>query len=191
MPGSVRENDADVIRWVESFRKPGRIQQPILTALDVGAGEGTYHRMLSHLIPTMDAIEVHQPNIADFGLEARYRKVLHADARDVLHARNLGEMRPRLRYDLVIFGDVLEHLTPLDAVRVFTAARSISRYVLVSVPIVHYPQGAVGGNHHEIHLIEDPQRDLLPELADVIEPMVSWNYAVTGTFIYPGTVRLR
>lgn len=191
MPGSVRENDADIVQWVQSFRKPGKTRRPINTALDVGAGEGTYHRILGELIPAMDAIEVHEPNIVDYSLAGKYRKVLHADARDVLHAKNLGEMRPRLRYDLVIFGDVLEHLTVLDAVRVFCSALSISRYVLVSVPIIHYPQSAVGGNHHEIHLIEDPQKDLLPVLAALADPLFSWRYSVTGTFIYPGKVVLR
>jgi hypothetical protein len=45
--------------------------------------------------------------------------------------------------DVVVLGDVLEHLTYLDAVALRGRTRAAA---YLSLPIVAYPQGAVEGN---------------------------------------------
>lgn len=175
MPTSARENYWDVREFVSST--PG-----IDTVFDVGAGEGTYWEFLHDLVRTIDAIEIHGPNIEEFGLREKYGTVWHADVRYF----------PFGDFDLVVFGDVLEHMTVDDAVRVFATALTHSRFVLVSVPIVHYPQDPAGVGHgdneHERHLIEDAQEDLLPRLAEVSAPIESWDYRITGTRVYRGSL---
>lgn len=68
----------------------------------------------------------------------------------------------RLRHlfhrDLVVAGDVLEHLPREDAValleRIVEGPDDApgANHILVSVPIVDSPQGEVDGNPHEAHL---------------------------------------
>lgn len=162
--GSVRENNADVQAFV--------VEHDIKTALDVGPGYGTYHRMLGDLIPTMDAVEAWEKYIRRHRLRARYRMVHHCDIRDYTAGFD---------YDLIIFGDILEHLSRDDAMTVWARAAEQARYGLISVPTVHYPQGAIGGNPFEIHKQEDLtpdeiRRDYGPFVLDKV-------YEITSTFI--------
>lgn len=172
MPNSVRENDNDVRAFVATH--------VIDTALDVGPGEGTYNRMLGDLIPNMDAVEIWSKNISLFDLDDKYREVWHDDIRVHIESEKMK------KYDLIIFGDVLEHMPLRDAVDTFTHALYNAAYVLVSVPIIDFPQGAIDGNHHETHHIENAGRDLIPHLG---KPLYSFRYNVTGTFIYKGVKR--
>jgi hypothetical protein len=53
---------------------------------------------------------------------------------------------------VVILCDVLEHMVLSHALAVWAAARAHARHVVLSIPIVEYPQGAHLGNEHEAHL---------------------------------------
>jgi predicted TPR repeat methyltransferase len=163
MPGSARENDADVRAFAA--------EHEITTVLDVGPGIGTYADLLDDLVPVIDAVEVWQPYIAEFDLPGKYRRVIHGDVR--AHAE--------FDYDLIVFGDVLEHMSRDDALTVWKTAGQAARYGLISVPIVHYPQDAWGGNPHEAHV----QEDLIPDdiRADYGPFVFERLYEVTGTFI--------
>ena len=171
MPNSIRENNNDVRAFVATH-------PDIMTALDVGPGEGTYHTLLHDLIEDIDAVEIWGKNIEDFALKNRYREVWNADIQDWVKTGAILS-----NYDLIIFGDILEHLPLSKAVEVFETALKYCRWVMVSVPMVHFPQDAIDGNEHEHHEIEDPQEDLIPILP---RPRYSWVYQVTGTFIYAG-----
>jgi len=57
--------------------------------------------------------------------------------------------------DLVILGDVLEHMTRAEAAQVVEKALTHGRIALISLPIVHAPQGEVAGNPFEAHVEED------------------------------------
>lgn len=113
--------------------------------LDVGAGNGTYKRLLGY--PNMDAVEVYGPN-ADT-IEGLYRAVYREDIRKYHYDW----------YDLVIFGDVLEHLEVEEAQEVLRYAYKHSKGVIVAVPY-EYKQGIEYGNVYEIH----KQDDLTPEI---------------------------
>jgi hypothetical protein len=105
--------------------------------LDVGAGSGKFGTMLGKGW-AVDAVEIHGPNIERFGLRDLYREVFETDILDFL----LGN------YDVVILGDVLEHLSIGDAQELLR--RLGHAFVLVAVPF-NYEQGSVGGNEHERH----------------------------------------
>ena len=173
MPGSVRENDS----FVRDFAYTNQIN----SVLDIGPGQGTYSDLLRDLVPIIDAVEVWTPYIYEYSLHSKYQMIENEDARDFL-----PDLRDAYRgrgnaYDLIIFGDVLEHMTEAEALTCWSQASKISQWGLISVPIVHYPQGAEGGNPYEVHV----QDHLTPEkVREVFGPFDHEAvYNITGTFI--------
>jgi hypothetical protein len=171
MPGSIRENDTFVRHFVA--------ENNIGLVLDVGTGQGTYSDLLKNQVEVIDGIEVWKPYIEQYDLNAKYDALWEMDARKFdfsPDSNGLGDP-----YDLVIFGDVLEHMTREESMALWYRAGKHARYCMLSVPIVHYPQGAEFGNPHEVHV----QEHLTPEAirADYgpFEAEALYNY--TGTFI--------
>lgn len=115
-----------------------------MSVLDVGAGAGTYARFRQPE-QRWTAIEIWQPSIAQFALEQKYDHVICGDARVV----------PIAKHDVIILGDVLEHMDVRDAQALVTRCRQAAKYVIVSIPIGHYPQGAFDGNPYEEHVTDD------------------------------------
>lgn len=128
--------------------------------LDIGAGSGTYADLLGHGGTYLTAIEIHAPYVERFGLRGKYDEVIFGDARTV----------PFPRAEVVILGDVLEHMPLADAVAVWAKARrAATAAVLASLPIVEYPQGEVDGNAHEAHVHTWSHELVLAELAGVTD----------------------
>lgn len=139
---SYDDGKAEVVNWIKDRFPIGA------TCLDVGACDGKWFDLLGdHL--RMDACEIFEPNITSHRLRQKYRRVLACDIIDF-------EFR---WYDLVIFGDVLEHMSVSDAQTVLAYARKHSSDYVVGVPFL-YPQAAIYGNPYEVHV----QDDLTPEL---------------------------
>jgi len=137
--GSYDYGKQKVVAWISgSFPLESSI-------LDVGAGDGKWRQLLREY-PNMDAVEAYGPNLQRLN---GYRKVFHADIRDFRFDR----------YDLIIFGDVLEHLRVKEAQAVLDYARPRCRDMVISVPFL-YEQGAIYGNPYEVHI----QDDLTPAL---------------------------
>lgn len=57
--------------------------------------------------------------------------------------------------DLTLYGDILEHMTKEEAQDVMDKTLATSRLVMVSIPVVHYPQEEVEGNPYEVHVKDD------------------------------------
>lgn len=157
--------------------KPYAIQRIIdiqpQTVLDVGAGRGAYPTILFPYLPNtiFDAIEIWQPYIDEFSLYKKYRNVFNVDAR----------VHEDFDYDLVIFGDVLEHMKKEDAIKLWKKASSQARFGLISIPIVHMPQDAVNGNPYEVHEEEDwSTSDVLESFCNIVEYQ---EFTETGVFI--------
>ena len=115
------------------------------TILDVGACDGKWRRLLPEY-PNMDAVEAFEPNLKNL---QSYRNVFHADICDLSYEW----------YDLVIFGDIVEHLSVEAAKNELEYARDRCRDMIVAVPFL-YEQGAIYGNPYEVHI----QDDLTPEI---------------------------
>lgn len=112
--------------------------------LDIGCGSGTYARFFPQLNWT--GVEVWEPYVDKFSLDRLYERFILADAR---------EWTPDDHYDVAIAGDVLEHMTADEAVSLMGKLKGCSDYVIVSIPVVHYPQDELGGNPYERHVVED------------------------------------
>lgn len=122
-----------------------------LQVWDVGPGEGTYAMLCADYIAQAEthwfAVEIWEPYISEYDLELKYDKVINDDIRNFPF---VGEADSH--NDLIIFGDVLEHMPEDDARALIVKAKQNFRYILVSIPIIHAPQGEVNGNPHEAHL---------------------------------------
>lgn len=119
--------------------------------LDVGAGRGKYRELLPEY-PNIDAVEVHAPTVDAEDLRGRYRHVFVADVVTLVRG-------PFRQYDMVVMGDVLEHMTVKDARNVLQLLMNDGSDIVVIVPYL-YPQDEEDGNVHQRHI----QDDLTPEL---------------------------
>ena len=120
MPSSSIEGKQFFREWV-SFFKPN-------TILDVGPGVGTYGKIVREVYPQIivDCIEIYSPYIHQFSLWSIYDKVLCDDIRK----NNIVQ-----DYDLVIFGDVLEHLNRDEATFVWNYWKPKAQFLWLSLPV--------------------------------------------------------
>jgi hypothetical protein len=144
------------------------------TVLDVGAGQGTYLNLIREGLGAeviVNAVEVWQPYIDQFDLLNRYDKLFAMDVRDMTN----------FKYDLVILGDILEHMSEDDAVGLWEKISKQAKYAMISIPIIHYHQDAINGNPYEIHVEEDwTMERVLEKFKGITEYK---KFEVTGTFI--------
>lgn len=115
-----------------------------LSILDIGAGCGTYGKLLRKEFANIDAVEAYEPYIKQFSLDVIYNHVFCIDALNV----NL------MPYDYIIMGDIIEHLTYAEAKILTNRIHSMGKKMMVAIPYM-MPQGAVGGNDYEIHKQDD------------------------------------
>jgi hypothetical protein len=137
---SAQNGKAESAQWV--------LDQNIKTALDVGPGRGTYSDLFQEhgiSLDKLDAVEVWEPYVVKHNLASKYTNVFIEDIRKF----------DNFDYDLIIFGDVLEHMTKEEAISVWNKASNQARYAIISIPTVHYPQGEADGNPYEEHVKDD------------------------------------
>jgi hypothetical protein len=122
------------------------------TVCDVGPGEGTYAKLFRpvHEGVWWTCIEIHKPYVRKYGLKSTKTRRMY----DEIHVEDVRESEAHLFYrDLVIFGDLLEHVERDEAVQLLQRAEAAGAWnILVSVPIVESIQGEVDGNPYEAHL---------------------------------------
>lgn len=120
--------------------------------VDVGPGEGTYAKLMRgtrvERHADWTAIEIWAPYVEEYDLLGVYDNVIISDVRDV----DIRRLPVTKDSSLIIFGDVLEHMSEDDARQLILEAKKYFRWILVSIPIIHAPQGEVNGNPYEAHL---------------------------------------
>ena len=118
-----------------------------LEVVDVGPGVGTYAKLLAGpAVRRMTGLEVWEPYVRTYRLHDYYDEIILGDVREV----------PIPAADVVILGDVAEHMTAGEARDVWRrCAEAARRAVYLSIPIVHYPQHPIEGNPYEVHVVED------------------------------------
>ncbi len=134
--------------WVSIVFNQLSQEGAVRRVLDVGVGAGGYSENLRISGQEWLGIEVWGPYLDKFSLREKYDKIIIADARYVDYSL-LGSL------DVVFCGDVLEHMNKDEAVRLAEKLLSVSRMVFISLPVVHYPQGAEDGNPFEMHVKDD------------------------------------
>ena len=116
--------------------------KPNASILDVGAGGGIYRDLLGYDFK-WSAVEIWK-DTADY-LIGKYDKVYNIDIRNFEYTEN---------YDLIIFGDVIEHLSVEDAQAVVDKAKQHSNSIMIAVPYM-LEQDSLYGNESEKHLQAD------------------------------------
>ena len=113
--------------------------------LDIGAGCGTYSDLLKNEgFDNIDCVEAFHDYVIKFELASKYKNVFEGDVTEL----NIDFSN----YDLVILGDVLEHINTKDAQALLQKIGNVN--TIVGVPF-NAPQGEHFGNSYEIHLQED------------------------------------
>ena len=143
---------SEVIAWIREHFSPSA------TILDVGACDGKWRDYLSEY--TMDAVEVWTPSAE--AIKDKYRTVFN---------ENIVGLKYK-KYDLIIFGDIIEHLSIEDAQTVLEYAKKKCTDMIVAVPFL-YPQGALYGNPYEIHIQDDLTAENFNERYKGFEPIWS------------------
>lgn len=119
------------------------------TILDVGPGRGTYWDLLHRQVRARwTGIEIWEPYVRKYHLARKYDRLIVGDFLTT-------DLDP---HDVVILGDVLEHVA--DPQAMWDKARSLGTVICV-VPIDHYEQGPVFGNVHETHLWHPTPQSIL------------------------------
>ena len=144
MASSYNDFKEDIKKYIqEHFNTDSKI-------LDVGAGSGTYKKLLDGY--KMDAVEVFEPNIEEYKLKELYEHVFNTDIKDFMYDY----------YDLIIFGDIIEHLDVKEATEVLKYAYNRCKEMIVAVPY-NYKQGIEYGNVYEIHKQDDLTHEIFLE----------------------------
>ncbi|MGW9584729.1 class I SAM-dependent methyltransferase [Streptomyces albidoflavus] len=145
------------------------------TVTDIGPGGGTYARLFRpvHHGVWWTGIEIHKPYVRKYGLKNTAKR---RDRYDELHVEDARAAADHLYHrDLVIAGDVLEHMPREDAVALLRRIEAAGAWhILVSVPIVESVQGEVDGNPHEEHVYQWDPNDMdavLAQLGGTVEAM--------------------
>ena len=133
--------------------------------LDVGAGEGTYWNYLGDYFENIEAVEIFKPNIDNYKLEEKYKKVYNTDIRGFEYDY----------YDLIIFGDVIEHLEVNEALEVLNYAYNRCDDLIVAVPYLN-PQGIEEGNIYEIHKQDDLTDEVMKERYPFLKNIFKTDY---------------
>ena len=124
--------------------------------IDIGCGEGTYSDLARGW--RSDAfwvgVEVWQPYVDRFDLWRKYDVVAVKDARDLI--------LPTVPY-VLLAGDVLEHMPREDSVAFLNQAMTHSEAIMVSVPVVDYPQH-FHENPFEEHLDQWTHQQMITQL---------------------------
>ncbi len=144
-----------------------------LTVLDVGPGVGTYAKLLAGpAVAHITGLEVWAPYVETYRLRDHYDEIVVGDARTT----------PLPEVDLVIMGDVAEHMVEAEARELWRRACAAAKHaVILSIPIVHYPQGHLEGNPHEHHVEEDWDHDRVIEAFEGITDW--WTGSVVGVYV--------
>ncbi|KAF5078552.1 hypothetical protein DSECCO2_138300 [anaerobic digester metagenome] len=125
---------------LENIRKDAKI-------LDVGFGSGVYGKLLrAFYYQNIDGVDVYDKNIHEMGLNKIYDNIFIENIMD-FHFEH---------YDLIIMGDVLEHIeleSAKELLKGFIEDDKCS-VLIVSIPY-EYEQGELYGNPHEKHLQDE------------------------------------
>ena len=148
MSYSLKTGKAETLKWFQDNEKQ------IKKIVDIGPGSGTYINLIKeeHNCCT-DAewisIEIWKPYIDQYKLESRYNQVINQDIRTV----DWSSLSP---ISVVIAGDVLEHITKIEAIALVDNILSVAGTLIVSIPIVHMPQDDhTYENPYEAHVKDD------------------------------------
>ena len=155
--------------WSHKILKRFNRESKLTHFLDVGPGIGTYSKFRQPE-QVWTGVEVWAPYIKTYELESLYDQVIVCDIRFL----DWEKVKP---VDVVIFGDVLEHMSKDDALITIERALTHARLVLISIPLVYSAQGELEGNPFEIHVKPDWSN------REALESFIDWQVYILESVI--------
>lgn len=175
--------------WLIHFAQPLGYHQ----FLDIGAGAGWYGKLIREVYSkgaSIIAVELFEPYIKRHELHSIYDVVVLDDAR-----KFFPKSQQDSKWDIIIMGDVLEHLTKQEAIALVKEAKKRCRFAWCALPLkVEGRNWSTGYNQGKEDYEENPANEHLhewtfKELAKEMKPMWIVPYVQTGTFLIEGDVK--
>ena len=144
---------------------------PCIRILDLGVGSGTYidrygTNLLNSKRHEWTGVEIWEPYFEKYGLDKKYATMVKMDARE--YAADIANYSQA--FDLCFVGDLAEHMTKEDAQTMIANLVKVCKVVILSIPIVHYPQAEFEGNPHEAHVKDDwSHNEVMASFPDIAE----------------------
>lgn len=113
--------------------------------LDIGAGIGIYADYLEKIC-VIDAIEIYEPYVLKCNLNEKYHQVFICNALDFDYKID--------EYDVVILGDIIEHLSIDNAKKLLNNIYDKFKLIILSIPY-ETTQNIRGENIYQRHLQDD------------------------------------
>lgn len=168
------------------FIKNFFLDKDIHKILDIGPGSGNYydlftgqgeyeHKVKLH-VEDWSAIEIWGPYIDFFHLTGKYNHIYVQDVYDTDWDK-LGS------FDIIIFGDVIEHMAFNRAKEAIQKASNHAKWLVLSLPIINYPQEPSYGNIYEAH-VEQYSPERVKELLEGFEILAQEEGSVIGAYIF-------
>lgn len=176
MPFSNQEHDEKCLDLIEDYFR----DKKELRFLDVGPGAGKWQIKINQRFNNakIEGCEIFPKYVEKYNLREKYHKI---------HISNILDFEwENEYYDVVIIGDVLEHLTIEDANKLLNKCKSKGALTIVQVPWMS-PQGPYDGNDHEEHI----QADLNPQVMTNRYPDLDYIVCdkTTGAYYLPPVPR--
>lgn len=144
------------------------------TILDIGPYDGRWSDSLHNHFKHIDAVEAFEPYIERFKLKEKYNNIFVSDIREF-------EFK---HYDIIILGDVLEHMPIKDAQKLLEKLYPKCKQLLVIIPY-EYPQDEYDNNKFQIHYQEDLTDEIFLERYKGFKLLV--NDEVRGAYVKDST----
>lgn len=148
MPGSSSILDSEIVSILKRINP--------VTTFDVGVGAGKYGKLITQLFPSskIDGCEIDLNYFTEFkDAYNNYNNVINKSIIDIIDTEEFER-------DLVIFGDVLEHLKNSQIIDVLDYFQYRSRYMLCLYP-TRLRQGIWFGHKSERHMSEVRINDII------------------------------
>ena len=155
--GSLNIGKQEMVNWAKKIFPEGA------TCLDVGACDGKWHMLLGDYF-NMEAVEIFKPNITKNKLKQKYRNVYNCDIKDYEYEW----------YDLIIFGDVIEHMSVQDAQYALQYAYNRCTDMIIAIPYL-WSQPEIYGNKWELHVQNDLTDKIFNERYKGFECILKYN----------------
>jgi hypothetical protein len=170
--------------WLINFAKPLGFSR----FLDVGCGAGTYGKIIREVFDKgvqVDAVEIFSEYVNRYNLHRIYDGIITSDIRDKRIREHIAD------YDLIILGDVLEHLEMSDAVAVVNAMAEKAKFLWCALPLEIDRPWSLGWIQNEEEYRENPNGKHLhnwtgAEIQEFFRVLWLVPYIYTGIFLIEG-----
>ncbi len=157
--------------------------------LDIGCGAGLYGKIIREVFGRnvfIVGVEIFEDYVERFSLDNIYNAIHCEDIRVMA-----GDLAP---VDLIIAGDVLEHLTKEEAIKVVNALRPKCRFLWAALPLKIGRPWSVGYAQPESEYVVNPAEQHRhdwtgEEIQECFNPLFIVPFLMTGTFLIEGDIR--